>query len=107
MTGRMIPQPESTSIADPVLFPSLQQDTFKPMELCFAILLRIATNAKRPHDRPTRLADAFRTLRYALARDPLIDELTPAATGAVERHAMRGRIQVSFWAQVLGVPVEQ
>jgi Transposase DDE domain len=107
MTGRMIPQPESTSLADPVLFPTLHLDTFKPMELCFAILLRVATNAERAHDRPTRLADVFRMLRYALAHDPLIDELIPVAAGAAERQAVRVRVQVAFWAHVLGVPVEQ
>jgi len=107
MTGRMIPQAESTSTADSSLFPTLHLDTFKPMELCFAILLRVATNAGRRHDRPARLADALRTLRYALADDPLIDELAQTAALVADPHAVRMRVQISFWAHVLGVPVEQ
>lgn len=75
MMGRMIPQPESTPTVDTAMFPTLQLDTFRPMELCFAILLSVATSAWRPHVRPHQLADVVRALRYALAHDPLIDEL--------------------------------
>jgi hypothetical protein len=90
------------------LFPTLHQDNFKPMELCFATLLALATNRRRQRaGGPTRLRDVMWALREALKRDPILDEIAPCCGARVDRHDLLARAQVSFWAHVLGVPVQE
>ena len=92
----------------PALFPSLHLANFKPLELCFAILLALATNRWRQRTfAPTHLRDVIRALRYALQHDPLLDEVARHCGAGVARQDLLLRVQLSFLAHVLGVPIQE
>jgi hypothetical protein len=108
MNTNIIAQTEPAVTANPGLFPTLHLDNFKAMELCFAILLALATNRRRQRTfAPTRLREVIWALREALKNDPLMDEIAAYYGGQVDRHALLVRVQISFWSNVLNLPVEQ
>jgi hypothetical protein len=99
---------ESVAPAHADLFPTLHLDNFKPMELCFATLLALATNRWRQRTGGlVHLRDVLWALREALKQDPLLADLAPCCGARVDRHDLLVRAQVSFWAHVLGVPVQE
>ncbi len=88
------------------LFPDLANDDFRPMELCVAILLALATHRwRRQKYAPRRLRQVIQLLRVQTRRDPWLVEL--AASSRIDLNDLLLRAQVSFWAFTLGVPVEQ
>ena len=108
MTDAVAAQTAPTAAARPALFPTLHLDTFKPLELCFGILLALATNRWRQRTfAPTHLRDVIRALRYALKNDPLIDEIAQRCGAGVLRRELLVRVLLSFWAHVLGVPIQE
>jgi len=97
-----------TAEARPALFPTLHLDTFKPLELCFGILLALATNRWRQRTfAPTHLREVIRALRYALQDDPFMDEIAHRCGAGVMRRELLLRVLISFWAHVLSVPIQE
>jgi hypothetical protein len=108
MPDSVAAQTVPTAEARPALFPTLHLDIFKPLELCFGILLALATNCWRQRTfAPTHLRDVIRTLRYALKDDPLLDEVARDCGASMARQELLLRVQISFWAHVLGLPVQE
>lgn len=88
------------------LFTRLVNDDFRPMELCVAILLALATHTwRRQKYSPRRLQQVIQLLRVQLRRDSWLMEL--AASSRIDLNDLLVRAQISFWAFTLGIPVEQ
>ena len=101
--------PHSTSLVTQgnELFPSLHLHNFTPGELCFAIMLALAKNRFRQRAFcPTKLVQVVRELRWRLQKDPISVELAACYQRQPQRHPLLLRAQISFWAYVLGMTVE-
>ncbi|MCX6031784.1 MAG: hypothetical protein NT169_21095 [Chloroflexi bacterium] len=63
MTDSVTTPTVPTTAARPALFPTLHPDDFKPLELCFGILLALATNCWRQRTfAPGHLRDVIRAI---------------------------------------------
>jgi hypothetical protein len=108
MSASVIAPPDPAVAPRSPLFPTLHLDTFRPLELCFGLLLALATNRWRQRTfAPTHLREVLRALRYALKGDPLMDEVADRCGAGVARQQLLLRVQISFWAHVLGLPVQE
>ena len=94
-----------------LLFTNLARDDqdhlcdFRPLELCTAVLLALATHRWRQQEySPRRLSETLKLLRVQLRRDPWFQQL--AATSSIEFNDLLLRAQISFWAFALGLPIE-
>ena len=106
MSTPIIPDSNTVVTHPEGLFTDLANDDFRPMELCVAILLALATHTwRRQKYSPRRLRQVIQLLRVQLRRDPGLVEL--AATSRIDLNDLLVRAQISFWAFTLGVPVEQ
>jgi hypothetical protein len=87
------------------LFETLHLDNFRAAEFCLALLLGLASSRwRQPWRGSAKLLDAVRTLRYRLARDPILAEVSACWERPGACYSLLARAQLSFWASVLGVP---
>lgn len=104
--NQKVAQPDVARSPD-ALFETLHLDNFRPTELCLALLLGLASSRwRQPWRGSAKLLDAVRSLRYHLARDPILTEIAACWERPGACYSLLSRAQLSFWANVLGVPDE-
>ncbi|OGO40401.1 MAG: hypothetical protein A2Z03_05200 [Chloroflexi bacterium RBG_16_56_8] len=97
--------PTNSARSPELLFETLPLDNFRSAEFCLALLLGLASSRwRQPWRGSVKLLDAVRALRYQLARDPILAEVSACWERPGACYSLLARAQLSFWAYVLGVP---